>query len=60
MAAAATGTVMADSVIRGYHEYKNIWEAAFGECLQCQRERRNKGRNGNKRNSIIVCGQKIK
>lgn len=41
MATADTGTFTTDSVIRGYHEYKNIWEAAFGECLQCQRERSN-------------------
>ena len=41
MATADTGTFMTDSGIRGYHEYKNIWEAAFGECLQCQRERTN-------------------
>jgi len=31
MAAVDTGTFTTDSVIRGYHEYKNIWEAAFGE-----------------------------
>ena len=39
MAAAPISTFTTDSVIRGYHEYNSIWEAAFGEVLQCQRER---------------------
>ena len=42
MATALTNTFTTDSVIRGYHEYKSIWEAAFGEVLQCQRERSNR------------------
>ena len=41
MAAPDSGTFTTDSVIRGYHEYRSIWEAAFGEVLQCQRERAN-------------------
>ena len=28
--------------VRGYHEYKDIWEAAIGEILQCQRELSNR------------------
>ena len=28
-----------DSVVRGYHIYKDIWEAAIGEVLDCRRER---------------------
>ena len=27
-----------DSVIRGYHIYKEIWEASHGEMLNCVRE----------------------
>ena len=27
--------------IRGYHVYKDIWDAAIGETLQCKREKRN-------------------
>ena len=27
-----------ESVIRGYHEYRSTWEAAYGELLSCQRE----------------------
>ena len=42
MAAALTSTFTTDSVIRGYHEYNSIWEAAFGVVLQCQRERSNR------------------
>ena len=42
MATPDSGTFTTDSVIRGYHEYRNIWEAAFGEVLQCQRERTNR------------------
>ena len=42
MATPDSGTFMTDSVIRGYHEYRSIWEAAFGEVLQCQRERTNR------------------
>ena len=29
------------SSIRGYHIYKDIWEAAIGEVLKCERERGN-------------------
>ena len=24
--------------VRGYHVYKDVWEAAFGQLLPCQRE----------------------
>ena len=30
-----------DSCICGYHVYKEIWQAAVGEELECDRERRN-------------------
>ena len=39
---ASVGTFTTDSIIRGYHEYKSILEAAFGEVLQCQREKANR------------------
>ena len=29
------------SCIRGYHVYKDIWDAAIGEVLVCEREPRN-------------------
>ena len=29
---------MHDSCIRGYHEYKSIWDASVGEILHCSRE----------------------
>ena len=38
---AATGMVSSfevEAMIRGYHWYKEIWDAALGEELQCQRE----------------------
>lgn len=38
MATADIGTYTTDSVIRGYHENKSVWEAAFGGILECQRE----------------------
>ena len=27
-----------DSVIRGYHIYKDTWEASYGEMFHCMRE----------------------
>ena len=30
-----------ESCVNGYHVYKDIWNAALGEELQCQRERGN-------------------
>ena len=30
-----------DCCIRGYHVYKEIWEAAAGEVLRCEREPQN-------------------
>jgi len=63
---------MIHSVICGYHENKNIWEAAFGEFLQCQREREptcinipcnnlKTNLNGNKQNSLgtVGCNKKL-
>ena len=30
-----------ETCVRGFHVYKAIWEAAFGEELECGRERGN-------------------
>ena len=30
-----------NSVVRGYHVYKDFWEAATGEILRCREERTN-------------------
>ena len=30
-----------ESVIRGYHVYKDTWESCIGEGLVCKRERHN-------------------
>jgi len=30
-----------DSAVRGYHQYKDIWEASYGEVLNCVRETEN-------------------
>ena len=30
------------AMIRGYHVYKEIWDAVKGECLECKRERSNR------------------
>ena len=27
-----------ETMVRGYHRYKEIWDAALGEQLQCERE----------------------
>ena len=37
-----------DSVVRGYHVYKDVWGAAAGEALQCFRE------SGNQSNPYAV------
>ena len=37
----AMETFQKESRVRGYHVYKEHWEAAVGEELECQRERRN-------------------
>ena len=31
-------TCVVEAMIRGYHEYKSIWEAEMGEILACIRE----------------------
>ena len=36
----ATGMEI-DSVIRGYHIYKEVWTSTVGEELNCRRERDN-------------------
>lgn len=30
-----------EAMVRGYHAYKDVWEATFGEELQCQTEQGN-------------------
>ena len=27
-----------DAMVRGYHEYQSVWQAALGEKLKCVRE----------------------
>ena len=34
-------TFQMESCVRGYHVYKDLWEAVVGERLECQRERDN-------------------
>ena len=36
--------------IRGFHVYKNVWDAVIGEELQCERE----GQNTNDRYAVAV------
>ena len=31
-----SSTYLFKSCIRGYHEYKEIWDAAIGEVLDCE------------------------
>ena len=41
-----------DSVVRGYHVYKDVWEASLGELLNCERE------TGNSFDPFAVCVRK--
>ena len=41
-----------DSVVRGYHVYKDVWEASLGELLKCERE------TGNSFDPFAVCMKK--
>ena len=34
-------TFQKESCVRGYHIYKELWDAVVGEELECQRERGN-------------------
>ena len=34
-------TFQMESCVRGYHVYKDLWEAVVGERLECQREHDN-------------------
>ena len=34
-------TYMVETIVRGYHVYQVVWEAAVGQILPCQRERGN-------------------
>ena len=27
-----------EAMVRGYHQYKDVWDAPVGEILQCERE----------------------
>ena len=38
MASSSEAMFMVESCVRGYHIYKDIWDATFGEELQCTRE----------------------
>ena len=38
MAASSRATFTVESCIRGYHVYKDIWNATIGEELECVRE----------------------
>ena len=37
----SVATFLLNSVVRGYHVYKDYWEAATGEILRCREERTN-------------------
>ena len=34
-------TYTVETIVRGYHVYQNVWDAAVGQVLPCQRERGN-------------------
>ena len=34
----AGGYFEVEAMVRGYHQYKEIWNASIGEGLECQRE----------------------
>ena len=34
-------SLILDSVIRGYHVYKDVWESNIGEVLQCRHDAHN-------------------
>ena len=36
--AAITDSFTVEAMVRGYHVYKDVWSAALGEQLSCQRE----------------------
>ena len=38
MASSLRATFTVESYVRGYHIYKDIWDATIGEKLQCARE----------------------
>ena len=38
----ADGRVTVEAVVRGYHAYKHIWAAVYGEELPCEREAGNR------------------
>ena len=35
---AASASYSVPSMVRGYHEYMNVWDAAVGEILPCSNE----------------------
>ena len=34
-------TYTVETIVRGYHVYRAVWEAAVGQVLPCQQERGN-------------------
>ena len=39
--AMSSSSYVVETVVRGYHVYKDIWNASIGQILSCQRERGN-------------------
>ena len=37
----AEATFVVDAIVRGYHIYQDLWDAAVEEQLPCERERSN-------------------
>ena len=35
------GVLVVESMVRGYHVYKDVWSAAVGQRLPCKQERDN-------------------
>ena len=50
MASSSGATFTVESCVRGYHIYKDIWDATIGEELQCARE----SNNSNDRYAVAV------
>ena len=50
MASSSGATFTVESCVRGYHIYKDIWDATIGEELQCARE----SDNSNDRYAVAV------
>ena len=50
MASSSGATLTVESCVRGYHIYKDIWDATTGEELQCTR----KSDNSNDHHAVAV------